>query len=531
MQKTAATEIGRTSTTQSLSASIGKNTLFGIIASAAQVSTRFVTVPIIIYHLGLGGYGIWAIIMVTVGYMRLGAMGLKAALQKYVAESTYSGDFERTSKLLSTSSAGMVLFSLLGPLPVAIFSRPIAQLLGVPARYLHSAAGGITLLAIGMMITPQGAAYDAIVCGAHRIDLPRKFNTVLCVLEAVAIIALLHFGFQLMAMSAVMMTSNLIYVLCCYLSSRHVLPQVKVQIRYITKSVARELVRFAGSFQLLNIMEIIYGAMLPIAILRGFGAEAEGVLALCYRLVSPIFMCLYALMIPMLSGGAMVFAAGSPDRTRALVEKGFKATLAMSLLPLAFVAAFGSSAIFVWTGQTDPRLKVAIDIICLAAFFQAFSMLGLVFYRASGKALVDNLREVLRIGVLLPIVIYARHLGFAGALAGVAGAEFVGMAFMLFAVRNAGIKFEVKRILLDLARFAAAAAVMLVAGELAAHLPLPAIAGARRIEALRLGAICTGILAVALPALYFSRALSKADLRAVVSAVRPRPRPLVGESH
>jgi len=38
-----------------LAASIGRNTLFGVVARVAQVATRLVTVPIVIVHLGLGG--------------------------------------------------------------------------------------------------------------------------------------------------------------------------------------------------------------------------------------------------------------------------------------------------------------------------------------------------------------------------------------------------------------------------------------------------------------------------------------------
>ena len=85
-----------------LAASIGRNTLFGVVARATQVATRLVTVPIVIFHLGLGGYGIWSIIMTTAAYMRFGSIGVKSAFQKYVAEATGNGDFETTNKLLST---------------------------------------------------------------------------------------------------------------------------------------------------------------------------------------------------------------------------------------------------------------------------------------------------------------------------------------------------------------------------------------------------------------------------------------------
>ena len=60
-----------------LAVSIGRNTIFGVVARVAQVSTRLVTVPIVIFHLGLGGYGIWSIIMTTAAFMRFGSIGVK----------------------------------------------------------------------------------------------------------------------------------------------------------------------------------------------------------------------------------------------------------------------------------------------------------------------------------------------------------------------------------------------------------------------------------------------------------------------
>lgn len=76
-----------------LAASVGRNTVFGIISGATNVATRLITIPFVIAHLGLGGYGIWSIIMTTAAYMRFGAVGVKSAFQKYVAEATGDGDY------------------------------------------------------------------------------------------------------------------------------------------------------------------------------------------------------------------------------------------------------------------------------------------------------------------------------------------------------------------------------------------------------------------------------------------------------
>src|SRR5580658_6991682 len=115
------------SSDRDLAANIGKNTFFGIIASGMQIATRLATIPVVIHYLGLGGYGIWSIIMVTAAYMRFGSAGIKSAFQKYVAEATGNGDFETANKLVSTGSIAMLMLSLVGLIPVAFLSQKIAR--------------------------------------------------------------------------------------------------------------------------------------------------------------------------------------------------------------------------------------------------------------------------------------------------------------------------------------------------------------------------------------------------------------------
>src|ERR1700682_332318 len=170
-----------------LSVSIGKNTIFGVLARLTQVGTRLITVPVVIAHLGLGGYGIWAIIMTAGAYMRFGSVGVKSAFQKYVAEATGNGDYESANKLLSTGTAAMAILSVAGLIPIAFFSRRLAHMAGVPPEFLTSAAGAISMLAVVMMISNVGAAFEAIVMGVHRIDIARKFTTIFAIAEAVVI--------------------------------------------------------------------------------------------------------------------------------------------------------------------------------------------------------------------------------------------------------------------------------------------------------------------------------------------------------
>ena len=366
--------------------------------------------------------------------------------------------------------------------------------------------------------------------GAHRIDIARKFTTIFTVAEALVIVILLYLGFGLFAMATVMGISELGFITCCYIASRKIAPQIRVQTRYVTRSVIPELIRYAGSYQMVNVLEVIYGAIVPIAVLRAFGAETAGVFAIVGRLQSSAAMLPDAMMLPILSGGAKVFATGSVDDMRRLIAKAIKVMLVLTLFPLSFMAVFGPQILYAWTGTTNPVYMLALCLLGAAVLFGSMSLLGLVLYRVSGKALLDNIRQVIRITIVLAVGLSVRHLGFAGALAGLAGAEMVGMIFMGYALSVTFKGFSVKTIALDFAKLALATAVILVFGALVSHVPLPQSPNPRLLATIRLGLACVGCLAAAWPALYLTRSVTAGEGRMLAGMLIPswfRPTPSV----
>jgi O-antigen/teichoic acid export membrane protein len=504
-----------------LAATIGKNTIFGIVASGVQIGTRLVSVPVVIHYLGLGGYGIWSIIMVTAAYMRFGTAGIKSAFQKYVAEATGNGDFEKANKLVSTGSISILLLSLAGLIPVAILSHKLALATGVPAEFLSSAAASITVLAAIYVVSNFGAAYESIVMGGHRIDLTRKYTTVLTVLEAIIIIALLHAHYGLFAMALVMGASELIYIFCCYRMSLRIVPEMHISMAHFTTSVFPELIRFAGSYQLVSMLQLFYRAVVPIALLKFFGAEAAGIAALADRLTSSALIGQEALALPILSGGTMVFTAGSAESLKLFFAKSFKVTIAATVPPLTFVCAFGAPMIYAWTGQTNSQFRLAILLVSLAAFPRAVSLLQLVLYRASGRAVHDNISQVLRIIVILIVAYFGRRIGFYGVLGGMAVAELVGVIFMVYAMAMTFHAFDVKMLMRDGFRIAAATTLVIGAGAAAGMIPIQWGVPERVTALIRLGQVGLGCLLMAWPALLVTKSVSGAERRTLLDAIVP----------
>lgn len=505
-----------------LAASIGKNTIFGVVAKLTQVATRLVMIPVVIAHLGLDGYGIWSIIMTTAAYMRFGSIGIKSAFQKYVAEAVTKDEYETTNQLLSTGCAFMLVLSTVGLFPVAIFSQQLAKASGVPPQFLVSSSNAISVLALIMVISNVGAVYEAIVSGAHRIDLARKFTTFFCVAEAVVILSLLHFGYGLFAMACVMAGSEVGFIACSYFTSKAIAPQIRVNRSFVTRSAARELVRFAGSYQLRSVLEVLYLAILPITILRTFGAQTAGVYALASRLLSTATTATDAFLLPILTGGTAIYTSGSVEAMRKLIVKSFKVTLALALLPLAFMSVFGTTVIFAWTGQTDPSLRTVIWLVAIAGLWQAFSILGIVLYRTSGRVVLDNVQQLLRLVILLGVAMVAHRLHFIGVLAGLAVAELVGMVFMLFALERTFEAFNPRALVPDTLRIIVATATILAVGAMAGYIPMPSLFGARGAATVQLIAAFVACILAAWPTLWVTKSFSSAEARTLLRAVLPR---------
>jgi O-antigen/teichoic acid export membrane protein len=403
---------------------------------------------------------------------------------------------------------------------VVIFSRQLAAAAGIPAEFMRDSAWAFSVLALTMLFANSGAAYEAIVLGGHRIDLARRINSILTLAEAIAIVAFLHIGWGLFSMASVMAASELIYLICCYAVAHKVVPQVHVSLKFVTKKVLRELIRFAGSYQLLNVLQLTYGAIVPVAILRGYGANSAGVYAVATRLAQPVLMCHNAFLIPILSGGAMVFASGESDRLQRLLSKSFKVTLALTLTPFALIAIFGTYMVEAWTGQKDPSFHYAIWLVCLAVFFQTFSQLGLVLYRATGGAVMDNLREVIRLVACVPVLFVTHRVGLEGVLAWLAASEFAGMIVMFIGLDKSFHVFKAKLLLPDTLRLTAATIGIVGFAAIVAH-AMPGLAfNARMLATIKIGVVCAATLVAIYPALYLTGSISGEEVRSILGIFR-----------
>lgn len=505
---------------RAVAASIGKNTLFGVVGAVVHLLARLLVVPVAIHHIGLDGYGIWAVLMTIAAYMSLGAAGIKSAFQKYVAEATGSRDFDRASRLLSTGAAAVLLISVIVLLPLAIFSYRLAIAVGVPAVFLSAASQSIRLLALTACFANFSQVFQSIIMGAHRIDLREKLNLFLEPLNAAFTIGLLYLGFGLVAMCAVFCAYQIAGGILWYFYSRRLLPMVHVSPRFISRSLVRELIRFSGSYGLVSMLELLYAAVLPVAILRFFGASAAGIYALSIRLVSVPTTVQGAYLQAVISGGSLVYASGSPNQTVAFIVKSFKALSVISVIPLAFLAVYGAKIAWIWTGRNDSLLWGTICLLCIASIFRALSSLCRVLYRVAGGVVMDNAQLILALAIALVLSPFGAKIGFLGMVFGVSVVgQFLGLVLMIFALTKEFKGFSVRLLAPNFLRFLLATSLIIGVSIAAIYLRLPGDVAPRLLETFRIAVSTIICLSVAGPALILTGSVSRSEVRLLIDSV------------
>lgn len=505
---------------RALTASIGKNTLFGVGGNIVHVVARIIVVPVMIRHLGLDGYGIWAVLMSIAAYITLGGSGVKSAFQKYVAEATGTGDFDRASRLLSTGTAAVLLLSLVVLVPLAVFAHSLAIAVGVPKAFLDAASSAIRYLAVTAILANVSQTYQSVLAGAHRIDLREKLNVVLDLLNATATVALLSLGFGLLAMCVVFCAYQIAGGVLWYFYSRRILPDVHITLRLISRSVVKELVRFGASYQIVAMLELLYAAVLPVAVLKFFGANTAGVFAVATRVVGFATLIQGSYLQAILSGGSLLYATGSVEQTNAFIIKSFKAMAVLTLLPLAFIAVYGAKIAFVWTGKTDPLLEGAICLLSAANACRCSSSLFRVLYRVSGGAVMDNAQLLLGLGVAFLLWPFGPKIGFFGLVGGVQLlGQFLGLILISISVTFRFKGFNLRTLAPTLLRFCAAAAVIVGASIVASYIGLSWEANPRVLDTIRLMTAAVVSLLVAVPALLFTGSVSRSEAWTMLNTV------------
>lgn len=388
--------------------SVSRNALASMAGRLVYLASRVALPPLILRHLSLEQYGLWAAAFIVVGYLGMSSFGVANVYVRYVAEYHARGDVARVNQLLSsglafTSGLGAVLVVALWlAAPTVVRWLPIAPALRPEAAWILFATGAVFAVEIAF------GAFGQVLIGLHRAAAQTAVWTAASLVEAVLIVAFLGAGLGVGGLLLAFALRLVLSTVACAGLCVRALPGLSVAPRHVDRESLRLFWSYGAVVQLSGLLGIVLYSIEKLIAALTLGPAAAALFEVGEKfpiMVSGIPASLNGVLLPALSHLDSVAEGG---RTRALYLDAARCISLLGGLLLGFLAAFAAPVIVLWLG---PSAEYQPAILILAVFALAFQMHvvtgpGSALHRGTGapaRELVYPLTQLALVALAVPL--------------------------------------------------------------------------------------------------------------------------------
>ena len=358
--------------------SVVRNVYSNWIGLAVNMAAAFILSPFLVHRLGDSIYGIWVLLLSVTGYMGLLDAGLKVSVVKYVSRYAAVKDTENLSRVISTAVALYAVVSVVVML-LAIGLVPFLPRMFTIPRESQSIAGIVLLItAANLAVTLILSVFNGVLAGVQRYDYATKVGVVVVIARSVAIVALVEWGYGVLALGLVHLCSQLVTGLLMARLAYRELPNLKIRPSLVGKGTAKTLYGYsffvllnnAAMFLLFGSGEILIGIVMSAAAITYY-AIAGSLLQHLSRVIGTMTQVLH----PYASAQD---ARGDAAALKNTVILGTKACVLIALPASVTFILIGRSFITFWMGASyaDVAAPVAIVLTIGRVFWLSQSSTG-----------------------------------------------------------------------------------------------------------------------------------------------------------
>jgi GT2 family glycosyltransferase/O-antigen/teichoic acid export membrane protein len=204
-----------------------RNVLSNVGAQVWMLLLAFVTTPILINGLGTEAYGVYALVLVLVGYFAFLDLGLGVATIRHVAEHAAGGDERAVERTMRTAITAYVVLGGVGATALALSaSVAVTALFDVPGGLRGAATTALVLAGVGFAVNMPLAVLNAVPNALQRIDLANALTVTFATLGSAGAIALVVSGRGLVAVLALSVALSAAAFVAFYVLARRLLPGI-----------------------------------------------------------------------------------------------------------------------------------------------------------------------------------------------------------------------------------------------------------------------------------------------------------------
>lgn len=216
----------------------------------------FITLPILLNHLGEDLYGFWVLAGSFTGLMYIFDLGFAAAVTRNVTHAISTSDHTKANRVINSSLliyTGLCAVIVAVVLLVAYFYRPDLSTV-ISEREFQ-----LVLILLGLTVAAEFPvkAFAGVATAHYRYDLLSLYRIALKIASTVTIIVLLYLGYKVVAIATVSLVFGAIGNLIFYIMARAIYSEMRLSRKYVERQTMKELFSYSTWAFLIDVNQMI----------------------------------------------------------------------------------------------------------------------------------------------------------------------------------------------------------------------------------------------------------------------------------
>lgn len=369
---------------------IFRNTLSHFASTAVSVVVGFALLPFMLSHIGVVGFGLWALVTGLVGSMGLLDAGLAPTLTKQSAELLAKGD---EAELNKTASKIFTLYLLVGVgtcVAMWTLSFLVSRVFTVSPEHLTLFQTMLLVVGIQLALSFPLSTWTGIMSGLQDFHIINAIGIASTIVRATLIVALLKSGHGLISLLLAGLGVAIAGWIASVLWVQYRLPYLRIRASFRNLTNIKNTLRFSGAMfiwgiagrSLLESNRIIIGIFLPVA--------SISVYEIGLRINNYSRSILYA-VFTVLPAASDLHARNEKEQLQKLYLIGTKYLLVPYTCVVAALLMFGKEFVYLWVGNGYEQAVTVMYILLLGSVYQSQNLVAHVLLPGMGKIRVFTL--------------------------------------------------------------------------------------------------------------------------------------------
>ncbi len=390
---------------RSATAQVAAAGAWGFGGRVALLLANLLATPFIIRLLGPSRYGMWTLLMTSLMWASLAAVGMGSASTKYGADYFAEGD-DRGESSVVWSALGLVSLTVTSVAVVLWFAAPtiVSQALRLHGPLLQGGVLGLRLICAVLVIQ----TITSIINTPQQVRLRARASTIIIsgamlVTTIGAPIALYLWGGGVVTMSEVWLAGAVIAALGTFLLAARLQPAVLHV--HVNRQVLCKLLRFGTAIMIANLALVPLSTGQQFFLARDYSTTTVAFYAVAATLATTLLILPEQLTMPLVPAFARLQSGGRLEEHRDLYKKSLVGLFVL-VTPAAIILALIARPFFsVWAGPAYGLYSTGpFIVILIGVWANSLSGIPYAYLMTAGKT---NVIAWTQVGQLVPYIVAA----------------------------------------------------------------------------------------------------------------------------